>query len=359
MMCTSIQSAIARNTNTSRTDKNQIKVSTSSIQSAIKRLKTLLPDPNSTVTTEPDTSSIRDVVREELAKFREELQRPSVPEHTFAQVVSKSSVPSRKIQVPKSRPALILESADANVKTSKDVMDVWKKKISFKDSDFAPAKVQPVSNNKVRVEFDNVQQRDATLHKLTSVKKLKAQQARKLRPLVILKGIVKDVNPDEVLSLIKSQNPSICSAAHSEDDLKKRFVRNNKKDSLFNIVLEVSPSVRVQMLSQGRINVDHQRVRVEDFSAFIQCFKCLQFGHTQAKCESTAPVCSHCASKDHSFKDCPDKKDDKKVKCANCHADGVKHQRTVNDVHSATSVKKCPIIKSMIQRINGRTDYGL
>ena len=358
-MCTSIQSAIVRNTNTSRTDKDEIKVSTSSIHSAVKRLKTLLPDPNSTITTEPDTSSIRDVVREELAKFREELQRPSVSEQTFAQVVSKSNVSSKKIQVPKSRPALILESADANVKTSKDVLDVWKQKISFKDSDFAPAKVQPVSNNKVRVEFDNVQQRDATLRKLTSVKKLKAEQARKLRPLVILKGIVKDVKPDEVISLIKSQNPSICSAVQSDDDLKKRFVRNNKKDSLFNIVLEVSPSIRLQMLTQGRLNVDHQRVRVEDFSAFIQCFKCLQFGHTQAKCESTTPSCSHCASKEHSFKDCPDKKDDKKLKCANCHAEGVKHQRTVNDVHSATSVKKCPIVKSMIQRINARTDYGL
>ena len=358
-MCASIQSAIVRNTNTSKADKDEIKISASSIKSAVKRLETLLPDPNATVMTDADTSSIRDVVREEIAKLREDLKRPSASEQTFAQVVSNTSVQPKKIQVPKSRPALILESADANVKTSKDVMDVWKKKVSFKDADFAPAKVQPVSNNKVRVEFDNVQQRDATLRKLSSVKKLKAEQARKLRPLVILKGIVKDVKPDEVVSLVKHQNPSIASAIKSEDDIKMRFVRNNKKDSLFNIVLEVSPCVRVQMLSQGRINVDHQRVRVDDFSAFIQCFKCLQFGHTQTKCESTTRVCSHCASKDHSYKDCPDKTDANKVKCINCHADAVMHQRTVNDVHSATSAKKCPIIKSMIQRINGRTDYGL
>jgi hypothetical protein len=355
-LCKTITKSVDRNRSVTKEDKDSIKSSANSIDETIKLLKSTLSNHDST-TTASDTSSVRDIIREELLKFREDLAFPrqQQQQQSFASITA-STTSTKKVKAPKSRPAIIIESSHANIKSSQDVIEVFRKKVSFKDSNFAPAKVQPVSNNKVRIEFDNVQQQKETLRKIATVQKIKAEEAKKVRPLIILKGITNDVKSEEVPELIKVQNPSV--ACNSEEDLKVRFLRRNKKDTLYNVVLEVSPEVRVQILGLGKVNVDHQRIHVEDFSSFMQCFKCLQFGHTKTKCTSENKVCSHCASTEHTFKECPDKEDPLKLKCCNCHSDNIAHKKYVDALHSATSVKNCPQIKSMIKRINARTDYG-
>ena len=287
-------------------------------------------------------------MREELALHREfvKLDAPK----SYANVTATNV---KKVKIPKSRPALVIESASSDVTSSKDVVNVWRKGVSFKDVNFAPAKVQPVSNGKVRVEFDNVSQRDIALNKLKSVSNVKGEPARRSRPLVIVKGVSKDVSEDDVAGLIIQQNPDLGA---TEEDVRRRFVRRNRKDHLYNVVLEVSPDVRVKMLQQERVNVDHQRLRVDDFSSLLQCYKCLGFGHTRARCTSDVSICSHCASTEHQYDTCPDKKDDEKLKCHNCSRSG---KTSASDVkHSATSAKTCPQIKSMQKRIISRTDYG-
>ena len=293
-------------------------------------------------------ASIRDVIRGEMDKLREELvQRPEPVSYADA---AKSGRQRPAVKTPVTRPAIVLQSDAPDVKTSADVVRVWKKSVSFKQQTFAPARVQHVSNGKVRVEFDNVQQRDDTLGRLASVSGLKAEPARRQRPLVVLKGVSKDVASEDVVQLLGRQNPSV----QTSGDVRVRFVRRNRNPELQNVVLEVPPCVRVQMLQLGRINVDHQRVRVDDFSPFVQCYKCLGFGHTRAKCASDVQRCSHCASEGHDFASCPDKADAGKTKCHNCTASG----RTSDAKHSATSAKHCPRIKAMQQRIASRTDYG-
>ena len=292
---------------------------------------------------------VQDVMREELAKFREELvQRPPL---SYAAAASASGRKSAPIKTPVSRPAIVLKTSGPESKSSKDVLDEWKKRVSFKDASFGPRRVQPISNGCVRVEFDCVQQRDETLGRLASVPSLKAEPARRQRPLVVLKGISRDVQEADVVGLVRRQNPSVkCLDA----DVRVRFVRRNRKDELFNCVLEVSPDVRVQLLELGRVSIDHQRVHVSDFSSLVQCFKCLGFGHTRAKCASDVQRCSHCASAGHDFASCPDKADAGKLKCHNCSVSGRK-----SDVrHSGTSGKHCPAIKAMEKRLASRTDYG-
>lgn len=116
--------------------------------------------------------------------------------------------------------------------------------------------------------------------------------------------------------------------------------------------------MRLAFLKEERVNVEHQRVHVEDFSSFTQCYKCLQFGHIKSKCTADVTPCSHCASKTHTVDDCPDKADKKKQRCFNCHSHNVKTGKTSNDAHSSTSARDCPIVKRMMQRVNERTDYG-
>lgn len=340
---------LVRNKSFTKEDKADVIERLKAIADAASILRSRRPDPDATVM-EPAFPNvkdvIRDVLREELALHREHVKLDAPK--SFASVVA-SNV--KNVKTPKSRPALVIESASSDVKSSKDVVNVWRRGVSFKDVSFAPAKVQPVSNGKVRVEFDDVNQRDIALDKLKSVKDVKAEPARRSRPLVIVKGVSKDVSEDDVAGLIIQQNPGLNA---TDDDVRRRFVRRNRKDHLFNIVFEVSPTVRVKLLQQQRVNVDHQRLRVDDFSSLLQCYKCLGFGHTRAKCTSDVNVCSYCASTDHRFDVCPNKDDKDKLKCHNCSKSG----KTSDVKHSATSAKACPQIKSMQKRIISRTDYG-
>ena len=305
------------------------------------------------------TSDIIACVRQELDKFREELRRPEAAT-SYASAV-KSGPPRPKIKVPKTRPAIVLESKDPAKKTHADVLSSWRKGVTFHDKDFAPARVQTISNGKVRVEFDTRDQRDTAMDLAEKVSSLKAEVAVRRRPMMILKGIAKDTDIGEgdiaPLQAMVNQNPDLKDVFKERADIVFRFKRRNRKETLYNTVIEVSPAVRVRMLELGRLNIGHQRVRVQDYSPFVQCFGCLQFGHTKDRCPTPdVQHCSHCAGP-HNVQDCALKSVVAKQRCFNCKVHNEKTKKSVDDVHSGTSAKDCPRIKSMMQRISERTCY--
>ena len=207
------------------------------------------------------------------------------------------------------------------------------------------------------MEFDSEVQRDETLRKLDLSTTIRGEPARRRLPLVIVKGVSKDLANEDLVSVIRKQNPSVDAAA-ATGPLRVRFPRSNRREDLYNAVLECSPAVRLALLDLQRVNADHQRVRVEDFTPFVQCYKCLQFGHTRAKCTSEASPCSHCGSGDHQREACPDKQDSSKVRCYNCSLDAAKHKRPESALkHSATDQKKCPRIKGVLRSIEQQTEY--
>ncbi|CAG5058515.1 unnamed protein product [Parnassius apollo] len=92
------------------------------------------------------------------------------------------------------------------------------------------------------VEFDTETQRNDTLTRLEGKTEIKAEPVRKLRPMVILKGISKDVPADDLTKIIRQQNEEINEIISDDGDgLKLRFKRNNKKNNLYNVVLLVDP----------------------------------------------------------------------------------------------------------------------
>jgi hypothetical protein len=75
-----------------------------------------------------------------------------------------------------------------------------------------------------------------------------------------------------------------------------------------------------------------ERMRTELYDPgcrVVQCAKCLQFGHVMAMCSSAA-CCPFCALA-HSRKQCPDRKNPSRYKCALCQQS-----------HAATDRQKCP-----------------
>ncbi|CAH2080320.1 unnamed protein product, partial [Iphiclides podalirius] len=119
----------------------------------------------------------------------------------------------------------------------------------------------------------------------------------------------------------------------------------------------VTPIIWKELIKLQRINVDHQKIHVEEFSTHMQCFRCLQFGHSKNHCTAETQPCSHCSEQNHSFANCPNKKDQTKINCFNCANHNERYKLNHDTKHSATS-NSCPIVKSMIHRAAQKTDYG-
>lgn len=292
-------------------------------------------------------TAIRQGIREELKTITAPLPRPMT--RTYAETAK--APPPRVSVPPRSPPSIIIKSSD-NGPNQINVLDQWKNKVSFRDACFAPLKVKPLSKNIVRVDFDKKEHCAEAIKRINAIPGIQAEDARKRKPLIIIKGITKEIKKEELLPIIAQQN------SVPIEDLRLCFPLKNRNERLYNAVLEVQPMVRKLFVETERINLEHQRVRVTDFSRFVQCFKCLQFGHTNNKCQAEYYPCSHCASTAHSVANCPDRNNPDKLKCLNCDKFNLKTGSSVNTKHSATNIKLCSRITYTQKLINETIDFG-
>lgn len=329
----------------------------------IERAKGRKPDDEPTDEPRPDATFQK--FDEKLDAIHKAVLASRSPIISYADATKKSS-----LKTPASFPALILSSASDEINTGTALRDAFRKSVSFKDANFAPKGVRVISNSKVRVEFETPRQREDAIKLISTSKDIVAEEARRRKPLVILKGISNRVKKEELIQCITNQNPELNLqrlASSGEEPscipLRLCYVLSNRNEHLYNAVFEVSGSVRHSMLTKERIAIGQQQVRASDRSPFVQCFKCLGFGHTKAKCTAESDTCSHCAASGHDFRTCPVKDDKSKLKCANCVQASDESNRIASPaskcVHSATSVKDCPCIKAAIKRLQRVTDYSV
>ncbi|CAG4972743.1 unnamed protein product [Parnassius apollo] len=297
--------------------------------------------------------SLQNTIKEEISKLSIRTQTKS-----YASVASTPRPPpSNPAPTHASKPAIIVTPTN-KVNSRQEVIESWRKSICFKSCNYAPSKLQVISNNKLRVEFDTCSQRDDALERLKSATTVNAEAARKINPMVILKGLSNDVPSEELVSIITGQNDELRDLINNTDDaLCLRFKRKNKNPKLYNAVFLCNPTIWRKIMDSGRINVDHQRIHVENFCPFIQCFSCLQFGHVQGKCTNNIHPCSHCAAGNHTYTNCPNKANKSATTCYNCQMHNNKFNTKFDTQHAATSFS-CPRVKGMKERINQRIDYG-
>lgn len=322
----------------------------------------------------PESSDLKaDIVacvRSEMAKFKgqiaAQLQTQTRPASYAHAAAAGNITPLQRSTVagpvqpptttPVTRPAIIV-SAVATTKSREEIVKVFKSSVSFRNSGYAPTRIQPVSNHKLRVEFENEKQRDDTLQRLTENKNsIRAEPARGLKPMIILKGISRDVPANELADIIKGQNAELADLMNGEN-LTLRFKRDNRNDRLYNAVFLTESKLYKKMLDLGRLCIEHQRVYVGGFSPFLQCHKCLQFGHMKAKCTAQESPCAHCASTQHQLDICPNKNKPHSAKCFNCDTHNKRFQTKFDTQHAANSIA-CPRLRAMKERVLNRVDYG-
>lgn len=312
-------------------------------------------------------TEIISAVRQELASFKRQSntaattnqQQQGLQPLSYAQAARTASrqPPPPRTTPPVSKPALIIASKKEG-SSSADTLSSWRSSVTFKDTNFTPAGVQFVSNNKLRVEFDSEAHLQATLEKIDeSNPYISVEVSKKLKPMFIVKGVNSDISTDELKSVIINQNDSIQNSIKDPNDLIFKFKRPNKNEKLYNAVFMTAPYLWRTILKSQKLNVDHQRVYFEEFTPLLQCYKCLSYGHTRKLCKNNDTYCSHCSKSGHEFKDCPVKKDLSKVTCHNCKTLSEKSKGSSDINHSATS-DSCPRRQYMIDRTRSRVDYG-
>lgn len=298
-------------------------------------------------------SIIKDTISLQLSK----MNKFTTPLPTYATVTRKQTVNQKEV-IPTTKPALIV-SATNEVHSPTETLQKWKKCISFRDTNFSPVNVKYVSNNKLRVEFDTEAQRDETLQKVDScATEIKAEISKKLKPMIILKGVSQDTPSDILTDVIYNQNDCIKNLTDDSSQLVFRFARNNRNPHLYNAVIMTSPALFRAIIKNEKLNIDHQRIHVEEYIPLLQCYNCLQFGHTRKRCSSDHPACSHCSARTHTYRDCPVKRDQTKNSCYNCIVHNNKYNLNKSPPnHSATS-NHCPRVIQMLSKIRSRIDYG-
>ncbi|KAL0892591.1 hypothetical protein ABMA27_014320 [Loxostege sticticalis] len=301
----------------------------------------------------PEPTSVRQAMREELAKFQPSAIAPKAPSSAMTRTYAESArAPPRKAPTPpRTLPSIIIKTSKEDP-NQPSVLDQWKSKVSFRDTTFAPTKVKPIGKNALRVDFESPDHCAEALKRANAVPGLKAEEARKRKPLIILKGINKDTNREELLDIIAQQN------AVPIEGMRLCFPLKNRNEKLYNVVLEVQPTIYKKFIESERVNIEHQRVRAAEFSRFVQCYKCLEFGHTNNKCRADYYPCSHCASTAHSFANCPNKNKSEALKCINCTRHNEKTGSNAGTKHSATNSKICPRIIHTRNILQETVDYG-
>lgn len=307
------------------------------------------------------------VIRTELGRAASSRGTPQGPAvATYAQVAAAAPVPAAAPPQPRlgnavtqavatSRPSIILSCRregpprEAAVKALKEV-------IKFKEVGYTPARISQLSNRKVKVEFDDSRHAEDAIERINSAPSsmgISAEKEKKLRPLVIMKGLSKTIRREDVVDMILEQNEEF--AEMSRQDISVRFIRNNRSPYLYNAVLSASPLAWRTFMRLGRVRMDYQRIHCEEFSPFVQCRRCLEFGHTQGRC-AAEPRCVHCGRTGHQQDSCPIST--APPICANCTSHNAKFKTSWDTKHLPTT-QDCPRFRSIFRRVMGKVDYGL
>lgn len=126
---------------------------------------------------------------------------------------------------------------------------------------------------------------------------------------------IKCLTDAEILSELKSQNPSIIEIKRIKKRNPETKALTNEDMGLYIVTFNTSELPEKMILG-------YQTVDVRAYIPYpMRCFKCFSFGHINEKCPAPEKKCPHCGETDHTEIDPTSEKRipcAKKAKCVNC-----------------------------------------
>lgn len=161
-------------------------------------------------------------------------------------------------------------------------------------------------------------------------------------PRISVDPVDSSIESEQLPKLLIEQNPDVLGSA-AQTDIIPIFKRGPRDRQSVKWICEVKPELYHSLLKTN-LYLGFDRCRIMKHEEVTQCFKCLRYGHTAAKCYEELQSCDHCALRGHRKTDCPNIANE--PKCANCRG---KHRATDNTCSTRTS--------ALASRLS-RTDYG-
>lgn len=171
---------------------------------------------------------------------------------------------------------------------------------------------------------------------------------RKRKPRLMISGVDVEHVAEEVnlKDMITNQNNL---DAHSTD-IKVIHKGTENKLGLVNIVIEVSPVTRKQLLRNNKLNIGWRRCNIRDYVYIKRCYRCQAFGHYAKDC-SRDVLCGFCGGP-HKYSDCTSDV----VSCANCCTANVLHNLKYDCKHQAIN-RDCPSYQRILNSERQKIDY--
>ncbi|XP_071651374.1 uncharacterized protein [Temnothorax longispinosus] len=255
------------------------------------------------------------------------------------------------LDVPKTTNLIITpEEESAGLASSRDTRIAVQRILKPSDYNLKVKRISSTKNSGVRIEAHSVDFDKMKHSKVLERAGLRLEQENKVNPRLLVQGIPCDMNREDIKSEIIALNLKDISQ-NETSQIKIVYIyppRDKRKTT--NCVVEVSASIRAQLLKEKHVFVNYFACKVSDHIKVLQCFKCLAFGHFAKHCRFSS-LCGHCA-KAHEMKDCEKRKES--PVCGNCKR-WTSHEEPL---HSALDSKHCPILRRRIaDRINS-INYG-
>lgn len=139
------------------------------------------------------------------------------------------------------------------------------------------------------------------------VKSLSIERPKEKKLLVKLIGIEDDMDKEELLKRIRTQNDFVSSSdVLSIEDIKKGYNGN------YTAIVECGPDIYRKMLEKRKLFIYFSVVKVVECLNLNRCFNCQEYGHVAQSCKSET-VCPKCAE-NHKIDDC----ESSERCCVNC-----------------------------------------
>jgi len=107
---------------------------------------------------------------------------------------------------------------------------------------------------------------------------------------LIICSLPEETTVDNIGATIMAQNPEIIT----NDETRETKFRFKNKKGRYNIVMEVGPQTRKQIL-QAELKIEWNIWKVADYLVPIRCYKWSRFNHKHYECKGEN-TCPHCTS---------------------------------------------------------------
>lgn len=233
----------------------------------------------------------------------------------------------------------VVVTSKNEMETGEEVLERIRKAVKAKEGGIAVESIRKAKDRKIIVGVKTEKERNNLKEKLKSVEEhLNVQDIKNKDPLIVLRDVFKYNSDEDVVTALKNQNKEVLRDIDAKGRLEIIYKKKARNPLTHHIVMRVHPLIWKNLVYAGRVQIDLQRVKVEDQSPIVQCSMCLGYGHPRRLCKETVEKCSHCGGP-HKKGECPDWTEGLEPTCCNC-----KLAKMDKADHNAFS-EECPVRK--------------